>query len=88
VALFAFAIGVRWGESAPKILRGPRLSTGRRALKAYAKAARAECRALGEGVEFVSGSRMDIRELAAFAALFLARDGDVPFSAEVSRAAA
>jgi hypothetical protein len=26
--------------------------------------------------------------LAAFAALFLARDGDVPFSAEVSRAAA
>jgi hypothetical protein len=31
---------------------------------------------------------MDIRELAAFAALFLARDGDVPFSAEVSRAAA
>lgn len=47
-----------------------------------------ECRALGEGVEFVSGSCMDLRELAAFAALFLSHDGDVPFSAEVSRAAA
>jgi hypothetical protein len=44
VAPFAFALSVRWGESAPKILPGPRLSTGRSALKAYAKAARAECR--------------------------------------------
>lgn len=28
----------------------------------------------------VSGSCLDIRGLAAFAALFLARNGDVPFS--------
>ena len=46
VVLFAFALSVRWGESAPKILRGPRLFAGQRALKAYAQATRAECRAL------------------------------------------
>jgi hypothetical protein len=76
-------------------LFGDRLAEAARAyspaggpLKAYVKAAGAECRALGEDVEFVSGSRMDIRKLSAFAALFLARDGDVPFSVEISRAAA
>lgn len=55
VALFAFAFSVRFGEPASNILRGPRLLTGRRAAKALAKAARAECRTLGKGVAFVPG---------------------------------
>jgi len=53
VALFAFAFSVRLGDSSPKILRGPRLLTGRRAVKALSRAARDECRTLGRGIAFV-----------------------------------
>src|SRR5690606_14602551 len=54
-ALFAFALCVRLGGSAPKLLRGPRLHAGRGALEAFSWAARRECRDLGQGIEFLPG---------------------------------
>ncbi|MGF1630208.1 MAG: type IV secretion system DNA-binding domain-containing protein [Kiloniellaceae bacterium] len=54
-ALFAFALYVRFGGTAPKLLRGPRLHAGRGALEAFTSAARRECRALGRGIAFLPG---------------------------------
>lgn len=52
-ALFAFALSVRFERSAPKVVRGPRLRSGRDALRVFARASRKECSVHGPGVAFL-----------------------------------
>jgi hypothetical protein len=51
VALFVFALSVRFAKHAPKVVRGARLQAGRQGLKAFARACAAECRIHGQGAD-------------------------------------
>jgi hypothetical protein len=53
VALFVFALSLRFDSPSFKVIRGARLQAGMRGLKAFARAAAAECRIHGEGVVLV-----------------------------------
>ncbi len=53
LALFGFALSLRLDSVSLKVLRGTRLQTGRQGLKAFARAAAAECQVHGKGVELM-----------------------------------
>jgi hypothetical protein len=53
VALFGFALSLQLDSISLKVLRGARLKTGRQGLKAFARAAAAECQVHGKGVALV-----------------------------------
>ncbi|WP_316173184.1 type IV secretion system DNA-binding domain-containing protein [Bradyrhizobium sp. SZCCHNRI2049] len=53
VALLSFALSLRLDTVSLKVLRGARLQAGRSGLRAFARAAAAECRVHGEGVPLV-----------------------------------
>jgi hypothetical protein len=53
VALFGFALSLRLDSVSLKVLRGARLQAGRQGLKAFARAAAAECQVHGKGVALV-----------------------------------
>ncbi|WP_316202892.1 MULTISPECIES: type IV secretion system DNA-binding domain-containing protein [unclassified Bradyrhizobium] len=53
LALFGFALSLRLDSVSLRVLRGARLQTGRQGLKAFARAAAAECQVHGEGVELM-----------------------------------
>jgi hypothetical protein len=55
VALFGFALSVRYDRPSFKVTRGFRLHTGSVGLKAFARACARECRLLGRGVELLPG---------------------------------
>ncbi len=55
LALFAFALSVRFGTPALKVVRGPRLLSGRQAAAAFAKASRRESARHGRGLTFLPG---------------------------------
>jgi hypothetical protein len=55
LALFGFALSVRYARPPFKVTRGPRLYTGSAGLKAFARACARECRILGRGVELLPG---------------------------------
>lgn len=52
-SLFAFAFSVRFERTAPRVVRGPSLRSGRDALRAFTKASRKECAVHGSGVAFL-----------------------------------
>ncbi|WP_316200667.1 MULTISPECIES: type IV secretion system DNA-binding domain-containing protein [unclassified Bradyrhizobium] len=53
LALLGFALSLRLDSVSLKVLRGARLQTGRQGLKAFARAAAAECQVHGKGVELM-----------------------------------
>ncbi|WP_316195600.1 MULTISPECIES: type IV secretion system DNA-binding domain-containing protein [unclassified Bradyrhizobium] len=53
VALFGFAVSLRLDTVSLKVIRGARLQAGRRGLRAFARAAAAECQIHGTGVALV-----------------------------------
>jgi hypothetical protein len=53
IALLGFALSLRQNTVSLKVLRGARLQAGRRGLRAFARAAAAECQVHGEGVPLV-----------------------------------
>jgi type IV secretion system coupling TraD/TrwB family protein len=53
VALFGFALSLRMDLVSLKVLRGARLQAGHKGLKAFARAAAAECQVHGKGVALV-----------------------------------
>jgi hypothetical protein len=55
LALFGFALGVRYDRPPFKVTRGPRLHSGAAGLKAFALACALECRIHGRGVELLPG---------------------------------
>ena len=55
LALFGFALSVRYDRPSFKVTRGSRLYTGSAGLKAFARACARECRTLGRGVELLPG---------------------------------
>jgi Type IV secretion-system coupling protein DNA-binding domain len=53
VALFGFALSLRFESPSLRVIRGARLQAGGRGLKAFARACAAECRIHGQGVALV-----------------------------------
>src|SRR5829696_4603983 len=53
VALFVFALSLRVDSVSLRVIRGARLQAGRQGLKAFARAAAAECHVHGKGVALV-----------------------------------
>jgi hypothetical protein len=53
VALFGFALSLRFDSVSLRVIRGPRLRAGGKGLKSFARACAAECRIHGEGVTLV-----------------------------------
>jgi len=53
VALFVFALSLRFDQHSLRVIRGARLQAGRRGLKAFARACASESRIHGEGVALV-----------------------------------
>ena len=51
LALFAFALAVRFEQKPAKVVRGARLLTGRQGLRAFTKACGFECKRHGRGIE-------------------------------------
>jgi Type IV secretion-system coupling protein DNA-binding domain len=53
VALFGFALSLRFDSASFRVIRGARLQAGSRGLKAFTRACAAECRVHGDGVALV-----------------------------------
>lgn len=53
LALFAFALAVRFEQKPARVVRGARLRTGREGLRAFAKACVHECKRYGRGLELL-----------------------------------